>query len=240
MGLETVEILMQVEDHFDIRIPDDRLAQIRTVDDLNRCVLQILQRGQALEDKHRNCPSIPAFVSLRRELMQLTGANRRTLRPRTSLARLIPVWKRRRAWRELTRRTRIGLPSLLRPPSVQVALACLPVIVASLAFAILVRTTDSVALAILPALLTIFVTGAFGVVLTRPLAVCFPDSCLTLADAVRLARPPEYPAAGNPLVRDIDPDQVATVIVSIVADVTCLPVEKIEPGSRFVEDLACG
>ena len=53
MGLETVKILMDMEDHFPVSIPDDLASDIVTVGDLHRVIVELLlaqgrQRNQEL------------------------------------------------------------------------------------------------------------------------------------------------------------------------------------------------
>jgi acyl carrier protein len=48
MGLDTVEIVMAVEDHFQIEIPDDIAATLETVGLLHRFVVSELQRRSLL------------------------------------------------------------------------------------------------------------------------------------------------------------------------------------------------
>jgi acyl carrier protein len=48
MGLDTVELLMAVEENFDIEIPDDIASTLETVGLLHRFVVSQLQRRQLL------------------------------------------------------------------------------------------------------------------------------------------------------------------------------------------------
>ena len=44
LGLDSLTIMnfvMEVEDEFDVSVPLDRLAHIRTVDDLSRCLIEL-------------------------------------------------------------------------------------------------------------------------------------------------------------------------------------------------------
>ena len=42
MGLETVEILMDLEDHFGVHIPDSSASACVTVDDLGKVIMNLL------------------------------------------------------------------------------------------------------------------------------------------------------------------------------------------------------
>jgi len=51
MGLDTVELVMAVEQEFSLEIPDSESAKLVSVGDLYRFVLQTLrQRGDAVDD----------------------------------------------------------------------------------------------------------------------------------------------------------------------------------------------
>jgi acyl carrier protein len=45
-SLDVIEITMEVEEHFDITVPEDRAQQIRTVGDVADGVLQCLGHGE--------------------------------------------------------------------------------------------------------------------------------------------------------------------------------------------------
>lgn len=47
MGLDAVEIVMEIEDHFHVKLPDIELHQIRTVADLAALVVSHLPKGGA-------------------------------------------------------------------------------------------------------------------------------------------------------------------------------------------------
>ena len=47
MGLDVVELLITVEERFGISIRDDELAQVKTVGDLQVCVLTALRETSA-------------------------------------------------------------------------------------------------------------------------------------------------------------------------------------------------
>lgn len=48
MGLDTVELVMAVEEHFDIHVPDDVASKLDTVGLLHKFVVAQLQRGRLL------------------------------------------------------------------------------------------------------------------------------------------------------------------------------------------------
>ena len=78
MGLETVEILMEVEDHFDVSVPDEVAANCVTVADLQRVLVDLLVRkGRArpadLDDE--------VYRDLVRIIVDQTGLKASEVRP---------------------------------------------------------------------------------------------------------------------------------------------------------------
>ncbi len=48
LGLDSLAVMnfvMEIEDRLDVSVPLDRLADIRTVDDLARCLAELIARG---------------------------------------------------------------------------------------------------------------------------------------------------------------------------------------------------
>jgi len=78
MGLETVEIIMEVEDHFAISVPDEVASSCVTVADLQRVVVDLL-----VESGRQRSAGLEAEVL--RELVRIsakvTGNDPATIRP---------------------------------------------------------------------------------------------------------------------------------------------------------------
>ena len=74
MGLDGVELVMEVEDHFKVILPDAECAQVRTVADLGALVISRLPRSG------RTCPTARRFFDLRAHAMEATGLSARAIR----------------------------------------------------------------------------------------------------------------------------------------------------------------
>jgi len=98
MGLDSVELVLAIEEKFGISIPDEEACAIRTVGDMHRCVMSKL----AMSDKS-TCLTQKAFHLLRRNISAQFGIARRSFRPNTPLASIIPRAGRREQWRQLQR-----------------------------------------------------------------------------------------------------------------------------------------
>jgi acyl carrier protein len=93
MGLDTVELVMEVEEHFGIALRDEDAERIRTIGDLADAILSRIVAATAL-----TCPSIPAFYALRSTLRQSLDEPQLRIRPTSLLSEIIPISKRRRCW----------------------------------------------------------------------------------------------------------------------------------------------
>src|ERR1700677_3880962 len=93
MGLDTVEIVLRVEETFGVDLPDDELGSVATVGDLYKLVLSRLDGSYA-------CLSSRAFYRVRKSMVEVLGVSRRSIRPSTKLQPLlgnrqsVERWKR--------------------------------------------------------------------------------------------------------------------------------------------------
>ena len=63
MGLDSVELLLHTEEEFEIKIPDETAEQIRTVQQLHDCVLQLVEEQRDLTlDNHETMQKLVDIV----------------------------------------------------------------------------------------------------------------------------------------------------------------------------------
>jgi acyl carrier protein len=108
MGLDSVEIVLRIEDEFSISLPDDELSSVRTVGELYELVLSKLDTTPA-------CLSSKAFYRTRQALVECLGLPRQSIRPSTPLDSLLPRTSLVQKWQEIADRTGLALPPLRRP-----------------------------------------------------------------------------------------------------------------------------
>ncbi len=111
MGLDAVEIVMKVEDAFEISIENEEAGKIVTPRQLIELVV-----GKVGRTDRAQCLTQRAFHKLRASLIRHTGLARSAIRPGTQMAVLLPSQTRTVALRELL--DDIGLaanPELVRP-----------------------------------------------------------------------------------------------------------------------------
>jgi hypothetical protein len=112
MGLDIVELLMEIEERFGTTIPDERAARIYTVGELYNYLV-----GQKRRYAPIPCPSSRAFYHLRRTLVGELGLERDRVRPAARLSDLFPRESRQTTWPRLAAALGLtDLPELDRPP----------------------------------------------------------------------------------------------------------------------------
>ena len=111
MGLETVELVMDVEESFEISIPDEKAQDIVTVGDLFEFVKSRAKRAPA-----RTCLTAATFYDVKRALRD-RGISQR-FGPSTHLADILPSGERRSFWNSLGNGMQLKLPELERSNTV--------------------------------------------------------------------------------------------------------------------------
>jgi len=103
MGMDCVEIVMDIEDRFDIRISDEDASRMETVGDVYDYLLKVVPTMNAEQ------PCVPrrVFRVLQRAI-QPTGR----CRPSTPVRHVLPAMGRRRAWQRIEAETGWRLPKL--------------------------------------------------------------------------------------------------------------------------------
>jgi acyl carrier protein len=126
MGLDIVELIMEVEETFDITLPDRELFHVRTVGDLYRLVLAKLPPSGP---PAYSCASAVAFYAFRRAAVKVLGVGREDVRPAVPMESLVSREHRRRRWKLLGDELGWRLPGL-QPPGRISALGLLSFVIA--------------------------------------------------------------------------------------------------------------
>jgi acyl carrier protein len=108
MGLDTVEIVLRVEETFAVDLPDDELGSVATVGDLYRLLLSRLDGSYA-------CLSSRAFYRVRKSMVEVLGVSRRSIRPSTELESVLARPSRRALWKRIERHAGLRFPVLREP-----------------------------------------------------------------------------------------------------------------------------
>lgn len=108
MGLAVVELIMEIEDEFDIKIQDNDYSRCQTVGHLAELIQEMLRIPI-----HAFCTSPHVFCQLRKALMDQLDVPRDAVRLNSRLDDLIPRETRRIKWHALQERLGWHLPALV-------------------------------------------------------------------------------------------------------------------------------
>lgn len=125
MGLDGVELILAIEDAFQIHIADEEAGNVSTVGDLHGLVLSNLDVRDA-----KRCLTSAAFYRTRHAIVGTLGMERREIRPSTLLAALLPRSNRRANWRHIQAAMKLKVPDLRHPGWIQLSLLTAGVVLA--------------------------------------------------------------------------------------------------------------
>jgi len=170
MGLDAVEIVMEVEESFGITIPEERAGNVRTVGDLYAIVLDLTKD---INRDNSVCVTASTFRSLRRHLIPYVS-NARSIRPSRTIADSLPLRGRQRLWARLGHEMDLRMPPLQRPSWLALAAILLTVTAGGFCFVAFAVDNKS-SLGIVLALLMSGLVGLVLAALTKPFQL-FPAS----------------------------------------------------------------
>ena len=107
MGLDVVELIMDIEEGFNIEISDEEACQAVTVEKMYQCVLDKV----TLSSGYR-CSSQKAFYSLRKALMENLSIEKKVITPKTNIELLFPESERRKRWSKMSENVPYKFPEL--------------------------------------------------------------------------------------------------------------------------------
>ena len=230
MGLDGIELVMEVEDEFGITIPDSDMEQMRTVGDL---VAICFDRIKATTTER--CPSLPCFYSLRRLMREVLKDPELKIRPRDKIEDFLQVSDRRSLWRRLPELLETTPRELRRPPWLRKTL-----VLTVLAFPLVLIFAFPWLMATEVLILVLFATFGFGIalnLLTIGFRTVTPQGYDTFGDITK--RMVGLKIATNP-PDNVDYENVFLIVKQIVAEQLGVEFEEVVPEARFVEDLGVG
>lgn len=99
MGLDAVELILDVEETFGISVSNGQASGIRTPGDL----ILLIQNSVQSDKKVRPCITRQSFHHIRSALIKATGCRRKTIRLNTRIKSLFPLPGRNHRWLTLQR-----------------------------------------------------------------------------------------------------------------------------------------
>lgn len=235
MGLDTVELVMNVEETFGIAIPDADAEKIVTVGALHRYIVAKLGIDASPPARSR-CPSQAAFHRVRRALVEGLGVDRGAVRPAAPMETLIAPRGRKAAWARLEQALGLPLPRLVRSATLVNDLAIF-LLVALLTIGMFESAVGVSALGVAASILAFGIAlAALAARLSRPFATAIPLACTTVRDAVGVT----LFRGHGPILDEIGPDTVWSVLRTIIVEQLGVHPDDVTEDASFVGDLGAG
>lgn len=229
MGLDAVEIVMDVEDHFGISIQYSESERIRTVGELASLIQSRIEAAQLA-----TCPTLASFLRLRSCVREIVADEQLRVRTGTRIVDVLTGSQRKRLWSWLGEFLGSPPSPLRRPPMLRRLLLCL--VVAAVALALL--SAAAVDWAILPATLALAAILAIVLqLLTMPFRVCPPDGLTTLGD---LSQKMAGVTVATKQLHLRSVDEILDELRPIVVETLGVDPSEVVLTARFVEDLGMG
>jgi acyl carrier protein len=229
MGLDGVEIVMAVEDAFDIQIEDSEAARILTPRSLIDYVMNKVNTANSTI-----CLTQSAFNLLRKSFIRHGDLKRSQLKPAAKLSALLPRRNRLELLWKITNELAIKKPpELVRPRWVNAAL--LGCSLASGIGAAAAVYSENYSLPVLAFVFVAIAVAGFGFRLTKPLCTEFPKGLQNLGGFARWVMAHKGDLAETTLC-GWTREQVTARVREIIVDVLgCNP--DFSEDARFIEDL---
>jgi acyl carrier protein len=228
MGLDSVELIMAVEEAFDVEIADAEAEQVRTVGQMYALIVSKLAPSRS-----QRCMSSVLLYRTRRALIGLHDLPRRSVAPSTPMDRLLPARRRREHWRDLGYVLGAPLPELELSPRTSRLLSLLNL-------AVLFSCLTAFRLYSLPFAAGYLVACLYLLRAARRAAASFavqlPADCATVGGTVKAILRRNY-AEPLPGRRNWHPNEVWETLRRVVVDQLDVPPETVTPDADFVHDL---
>ena len=233
MGLDAVELVMDLEDAFGIDISADDSEHFTTVGDL----FEFLKARTDLAPAG-TCLSASTFYEIKNGLRS-AGIGER-FGPSTDLATILPRKDRRSLWTTLERNTQFRLPTLARPSWVIIANVAITTSASILLALIASGQEVSGVVFFAVGIACLFIIGFLTALVTRPLATNFGAEFRTfrgLSERVLALNVVKIRNKHSP-----NPDQMSTsdiwiVLKNIIVEQLGVDADEVTPEANFVKDL---
>lgn len=229
MGLDGVELILNVEETFAISISDDEAERIVTAGDLYQCVLSKFGDGRSTE-----CLSQGVFYAIRKVLDQQFNISRAEITLTKKLDEIFPVQKRISDWQRFAEGLNYVLPPLYRPRWLVVALGILAVDLYASGL-LLARFVGSPGISSLLVVSGLLIVPA-SIMLTKSYKYTFPVKCITIKDLVQVVLILNYGAIAKAKAK-WNEDEVWKVLQGIIVEQLSVRPEQVTKDARFVKDL---
>lgn len=229
MGLDGVELILAIEDHFGIEIPDRDAWELTTP---RKLIDYIAEKLRADSIAPATCLSQHAFHRLRSAIIEVTGLPRKTIRPSTTLDEIFPKKTRIQEWANLQKILNVGRgPTLARPPSLMRLLWYFHLIV-FLVLLLFLCTKLSEKISFCFSIAITLVAATISMQATKSYATYIHPVGYTVGDLSRILVT-DKPEESNP--KEWSRSEIAAITRAIIMEQ--LGITEFGDDDRFVEDL---
>jgi acyl carrier protein len=234
MSLDSVELVMEMEETFGIVFDDLDAEYIGTVGQAYRYILRKLELKAIIP-----CPSASIFYRLRLALMARSGADRRNIRPASRIEDFLPERGRREAWLALRDEVGMTMPRLEFGPGLTLAtwlLGLMPILAVVAAWGTLGGFSTSLAASVLVSSLVLSFSSPITAYLALGrFAAKIPRGCETIRGTVEsiLGRRRLY-CQGD--VRTWQSDEVWFTLRELISEQLGVPRDQVTEEKDFVYD----
>lgn len=230
MGLDSVELLMAIEDSFQIVIENEEVADVKTIGDMHRLILQKLKIK-----KGDICLTGAAFYRTRCVLLSATGAKRGEIRPATLLKTIMPWRRRRRMWQDMKATIALNTPDLHHPVWFT---WCSLIIAIPAAILLILGTLSFLPLWPLVGLMiaTVLVIDAALYRFTPGLAIAFPEKNMNAGQLAQHVLARNYAKLAKE-VSNSGELEVWESLCLVIENQLCIDAKTIRPDQSFIYDL---
>lgn len=229
MGLEGVELIMDVEDTFHIKITDEEATNCISVGQLHDLVLNKVDYVNYPE----TCLTQKTFYQLREFFVKELGISKRKVTVKTNMHDLIPMEDRKTIWKQLIKKTQLDLPDLVLPGAIVLLYFILCLIFTSFTYYKTWHNTFWV-FCVLVGWILFFSTIIRR--LSNPVATAFPYNCKTIGDLTRTAVGMNF----YKLSKSIGKNEIWDIVTTLVSDQLGVEKSELKPETEFVKDLNIG
>lgn len=231
MGLDAVELVMKVEEVFDIKVDERDVDHLQTVGDLYDYIVSKIKKVEV-----GNCLVTATFEKIEHGLKKC-GINEQ-VGPATELVDVLPKSHRRKFWSQLQRSVGLTLPNLVRPTWVVNLSAILVVLLAGvIAFGVRGEALPEIVFPLVGLIGLVFFWWLFSR-LTEPMATEFGlsfSSFLGLSERVLALNTKEI-SKENGSFGDKD---IWIILRSIIVDTLSVDENEVTREANLIRDLGC-
>lgn len=250
MGLDVIELVMEIEDEFGVQITEEDYPKLVTVGDLRDLVAVKLAVKEGWEPVGQSsfCPSAALFLWLRKGLRTTLDQPDLRIRPSEPLDAYLSSLKRRTDWCRWETVCELYLPALQHRPWLESlplsgTLVTLLVSIAGGVVLSVAQNGDAGLILLAFSFLNSLIVGTILLALREALPRRnLPRELVTFADLVRTIGPLDWQQWQT--LKRIGPaerhEEIWRRVQKIVSKQLNIPIPEIQPESRFMEDLGAG